>query len=129
MKICNGSSPSLEVLEGTLALKKIDYDFEYHNTFGAAPFQPVITALQHGIGLKLLQAAAFSYCELGDLESSGCANQMTVLSFTSCQIGVEGARTLADLLRLDGLPALESLRIRNEGVVALAEAHAPYWWN
>ena len=49
------------------------------------------------------------------------------LSSNECGIGVEGAHALADLLRRDGLPALETLcfsgnKIQDEGVVALAEA-------
>jgi len=43
------------------------------------------------------------------LEASGCVERMTVLSFFSCEMDIEGARTLADLLRRDRLPALENL--------------------
>jgi len=52
---------------------------------------------------------------------------MLQLSYFICGIGIDGARALANLLRGDGLPALNKLsldcnRIQDEGVVALANA-------
>jgi len=76
------------------------------------------------------------HCNLGDvnfcefllaLEGSGCADRLTVLSFDNCGIYDEGVRTLAGLLRRDGLPALEKLclssrrGICNGGLLALAK--------
>lgn len=58
---------------------------------------------------------------LGD---SGIAERMMLLSFYKCEIGAEGARSLAKLLRRDGLPGLQKLylddnAIRDQGVAAL----------
>jgi len=50
-----GLCPSSEALKTMPSLKTIDYFFYvYQNTLVAAPFQPVITALQRGVGLKAL---------------------------------------------------------------------------
>lgn len=130
--------PSSEVLKTMPSLKTIDYFFNVRqNTLGATPFQPVITALQRGVRMKALQEVELYYCKIGDvkfgeflsaLESSGCADGMTVLSFDNCGIYDGGARALARLLRRDGLPALEKLRLSSSrgisdgGVVALAKA-------
>jgi len=110
-----GLYPSSEALKTMPSLKTIDYFFnDYQNTLGAAPFQHVISALQRGVGLKALQEVELYYCNLGDvkfrefllaLEGSGCADRLTVLSFDNCGIHDEGVRTLAGMLRRDGLPA------------------------
>lgn len=93
------SGPSCEVLEAIPKLKTVDYIFGYHNVLGAVPFQPVITALQRGIGLRELREMKLTFCELGDLkfseflqnlEGSGCVERMVVLSFSRCWIGVAG---------------------------------------
>ena len=61
----NGAAPSLEVLEALPLLKTIDYSFHYENMLDAAAFQPVITALQRGIGLQSLQEVDPTRCDLG----------------------------------------------------------------
>jgi len=104
--------------------------------FIAEAFQPVIAALHRGVGLQTLQELSLKSYLLGEgfknfvyaLGGSGCANHTVTLSFSYCGIGLEGTRALADLIRDDGLPALECLslkgdrEIQDEGVVALAEA-------
>lgn len=123
--------PSLEPLEAAPALKEIRISGE---EMGAVAFQPVIAALHRGVGLRFLQEIGLNSCTLGDghfcdflqaLKGSGCAERMLTLSFLDCGIGVDGARALANLLRADGLPALENLmlgvnrNIGDEGAVAL----------
>lgn len=100
-----------------------------------AVFQPVIAALHRGVGLRNLEEIKLTFCALGDahfsnfldaLKSSGCAERMVTLEFSNCGVGAEGARALGDLLRRDGLPALERLDLGgndgmgDEGVAALA---------
>lgn len=128
-----GLYPSCEMLETIPSLKTIHYLFNgYQNTLGAAPFQSVITALQRGVGLKVLQEVELYYCKLGDvkarefllaLQGSGCADRMAVLSFDNCGIYDEGARPLAGLLRRDGLLALEKFSLSSScGIFAGG------WW-
>lgn len=88
------------------------------------------------MSLQNLQEVALTRCSLGDvnfrrfleaLEDSGCAGRMVDLTIYICDIGLEGARSLAGLLHRDGLPALEKLclsenEMQDEGVVALAGA-------
>ena len=130
--------PSHEVLEAAASLKTISIWTHFNApTLTAAAFQPVIAALQRGIGLRNLQSIEVWCCALGDahfcefleaLEYSGCAKQMVELSFPECRICVEGACALASLHRRDGLPALEVMGlssndgIGDEGIVPLARA-------
>lgn len=129
--------PDVEVLGAIPSLKTVDYEFKCNNILGAAPFLPVIGALQRGVGLQFLQEVKLLHCKLGNayfsefleaLECSGCADRMTVLSCLACDIGIRGVRALADLLRRDKLPALKRLllglnyMITDVGVVALTEA-------
>lgn len=129
--------PSQELLEAAPALKiiRIEPCNKPHAKLGATVFQPVIAALHRGIGLRNLRQVCLSICLMGDvlfrvflgaLDDSGCAERMEDLSFYDCGIGFEGANALADLLRRDLFPALESIslsenEIRDEGVVALAK--------
>lgn len=98
---------------------------------------PVIMALHRGIGLKNLEELMFMGCYPGDgifadlldaLEASGCAKQVKTFVFSSCNVGVEGARAVADCLRRNVFPAPGRIRlaadsgIGDEGVVALAKA-------
>ena len=128
--------PSVEVLEAAPALRNFGISVDGHGVaIGAAAFQPVIAALHRGVGLPFLQDINVGNCTIGDghfcdflqaLKSSGRAERMLALSFVNCGIGVDGARALANLLRGNGLPALEHLildwngSIGDEGVVALA---------
>ena len=123
------------MLEAAPALQKVligpsDED----NMLDGVAFQPVIAALHGGIGLRNLKEIRLISCMLGDehfddflkaLGDSGIAERMMLLSFYRCEIGAEGAWSLAKLLRRDGLPGLQKLyldenAIRDEGVVALA---------
>jgi hypothetical protein len=141
VKIVDEAFPSLEVLEAAPALKRIIFDSDRYDSLGVV-FQSVIAALHRGVGLQNLQEMCLLGCTLGDahfgdffqaLEGSAFAEQMAVLSFRDCEIGVEGACALANLLRRDGLPALKYLflignaEMGDEGIAALASglAEAP----
>lgn len=93
--------------------------------------------LRRGLGLLNLEKITFGGCDLNhvlfnvfleSLGTSACGKRMLQLSFETCEIGVERMRILADFLRRDSFPALETLdfykceHIGDEGIVALAEA-------
>lgn len=103
----------------------------------AGVLQPVIATLHRGVGLQSLERISVSGFALGDvgfteflaaLEGSGRAQQIVMLSFWGCNIGVERARALADLLSRGVLPALKSICLAwntllgDQGVVALLGA-------
>lgn len=135
-----GAFPSVEMLEALPAVRKLELKYIGESYEGsdvdAEAFQPVIAALRRGIGLQTLQEVSLKSCVLGEgfkdfvhaLEGSSCANHLVALSFSFCRVDLEGARALADLIRYDGLPALENLNLRgkrgiqDEGVVALADS-------
>ena len=127
-------SPSLEMLEAAPALKKIKIFIEGDASAGPV-IAAVIVALHRGVGLRNLEEISLSFFKLGDglfcdfleaLKYSVCAERMITLEFDSCDIGAEGARALANIIRGDGLPALKKLSLGGnshmgeEGVAALA---------
>lgn len=124
--------PSHEVLEAAPALQKIliGPSDEDNMLYGVAS-QPVIAALHGGIGLRNLKEITLISCMLGDehfddflkaLGDSGMAERMILLSFFKCEIGAEGARSLAKMLHRDGLPGLQKLYLDDNAI------RGPGWW-
>jgi len=121
----------LEAMPALEVLKFEDNNNEINPCFGAEAFQPIIQTLYRRIGLqnleKVLLQCRMSADLLAAFESSRSAKGLVALVLR-CDIGVEGARALADVIGRNIFPALEMLllydnpRVSDEGAIVLAEA-------
>lgn len=132
----DGTFPSSNVLETMPALKTFGIvSANFNQIYRAETFRPIIQTLYRKIALQNLEKVLFK-CRMSDevlsdllaaVDSCDSAKRLTYLVL-SCDMGVEGARSLADTIGRDIFPALDVLilhdnpRVSDEGVIALTEA-------